>query len=152
VRRFFALILGLAAVGARAEVAVEVGSGINATNAQLVLAGLRLPASPLFGKQSYFELNAGGWDGPTGTALVGAARGVELGGERLRFAGSVGVSLISQTSEVLGSAFQFYEQVQLRYRFHRTDVGTFYRHWSNASVKQPNYGADFAGIVTSFRW
>ena len=146
------MILGLATFGARAEVAVEVGSGINATDAQLVLAGLRLPASPLFGKQSYFELNAGGWDGPTGTALVGAARGVETGGERLRFAGAVGVSLISQTSTVLGSAFQFYEQLQLRYRFHRTDVGAFYRHWSNASVKEPNYGADFAGIVTSFRW
>jgi hypothetical protein len=149
------LLFALAATvsPAQAELSVSVGNGLNTTNGSLILAGLRFSANPLFGKTSYYELNAGGWDGDYGTALVSGARGIEFGGERWRVGGSVGVSLISNTSAALGSAFQFTEHVQVSYRLGRTsELGAFYRHWSNASLKEPNLGVDFAGFITSYRW
>lgn len=145
-------LLALMASPARAELAVSVGNGLNATSGSLILAGMRFSANPLFGKRSYYELSAGGWDGVYGTALISGARGIEFGGERWRVGGSFGVSLISDTSAALGSAFQFTEHVQVAYRLRRSEMGAFYRHWSNASLKEPNLGVDFAGLIATYRW
>jgi len=59
---------------------------------------------------------------------------------------STGVSLISETSEMLSTAFRFYEQAMVRKQFGNHGIALSYRHWSNAYIRRSNYGMDFLGV------
>jgi len=84
--------------------------------------------------------------------VVGVARGLQWDRENLHVRLSTGVSLISETSEMLSTAFQFYEQAMVRKQFGNHGIALSYRHWSNAYIKRPNYGMDFLGVQMDLHW
>ena len=145
-RALGALILTLLATTARADVTVEVATGLGYTNSNLLLLGLMRPAAPVFGIESYTHYNVGAWDGRRAAQVIGVAKGLQwrFSNSEIRF--SVGGSLISETSSRLGSVFEFYEQVLFQQRIARLDIALSYRHWSNANLKPPNLGVDFVGL------
>ncbi|MEE9595841.1 MAG: acyloxyacyl hydrolase [Acidiferrobacterales bacterium] len=57
-----------------------------------------------------------------------------------------------ETSEMLSTAFQFYEQAMARRQFGNHGIALSYRHWSNAYIKRPNYGMDFLGVQMDLNW
>ena len=147
--RYGLLILGLFYIhSAQAEMTMEVGGGaFDTKNANLLLLGITVPANQFLGLKSYHQLNVGGWDGPRGASLAGVAKGVQWdfgGGTYVRL--SSGPSLISNTSDRLSTAFQFYEQFMIRHEAKGMNIALSYRHWSNAFIKTPNFGMDFIGF------
>lgn len=146
-----ALLLWMPAT--HADIGVEIGTGVHRTeDTTLLLLDLTRPASSLFGQDSYWQFNAGGWSGEHATSLVGVARGLEWDRETFHVRLSAGISLISETSEMLSTALQFYEQAMVRKQFGNHGVALSYRHWSNGYIKRPNHGMDFLGIETDFHW
>ncbi len=137
---------------ARAELSIEVGAGVFYTESTLVLLGLTQPANSLFGVHSYWQYNAGGWDGRRETSLMGLARGLEWRLPRTRLRLSSGASYISSTNGRLSSNFEFYEQFLIQRRIADTNVALSYRHWSNANIRQPNLGMDFVGLQVEKTW
>lgn len=136
-----------------ADVSVEIATGVhNTEDTILVLFDLTRPADPLFGQESYWQLNVGGWSGDYEAGVVGVARGLQWDRENLHVRLSVGASLISETSEMLSTAFQFYEQAMVRGRFGNHGIALSYRHWSNAYIKRPNHGMDFIGVEMDLHW
>ena len=130
-----------------ADVSVEIATGVHRSeDTTLLLLDLTRPADPLFGQKSYWQFNAGGWTGDHEASVVGVARGLQWDREDFHVRLSVGASLISDTSEMLSTAFQFYEQAMVRRQFGNHGIALSYRHWSNAYIKRPNYGMDFLGI------
>ncbi len=136
-----------------AEISVEIATGVhNTEDTTLLLLDLTRPADPLFGRESYWQFNTGGWSGDHKASVVGVARGLQWDRENLYARVSVGASLISETSEMLSTAFQFYEQVMVRRQFGNHGIALSYRHWSNAYIKRPNHGMDFLGIELDLNW
>jgi hypothetical protein len=136
-----------------ANMGVEVATGVHHTeDATLLLLDLTRPANALFGQTSYWQLNAGGWSGEHKASVVGVARGLQWDSKNVRVRLSAGVSLISETSEMLSTAFQFYEQAMVRRQFGNHGIALSYRHWSNGYIKHPNYGMDFLGIQMDLNW
>ena len=136
-----------------ADISVEIATGVHHTeDATLLLLDLTRPADPLFGQTSYWQFNAGGWSGEHEASVVGVARGLQWGRENFHVRLSAGVSLISETSEMLSTAFQFYEQAMVRRQFGDHGIALSYRHWSNGYIKRPNYGMDFLGIQMDLNW
>jgi len=138
---------------ANAQVTVEVDPGVmHATDATLVLLGFTVPAEPLFGTDSYYQFNAGGWTGSTSAYLIGVARGLQWDFKRTTVRLSLGASLISDTSELLSTPFEFYEQFLIERHIRGLDLGLSYRHWSNAGLKTPNVGMNFLGLQIQVTW
>jgi len=130
-----------------ADVTMEVGSGSFYTkDTNLVLLGATTPADPFLGMKSYHQFNAGGWTGPRNAYLAGMAKGLQWDFANTYVRLSTGGSLISNTSDRLSTAFQFYEQFMVRYNAKGLNIALSYRHWSNAYIKEPNYGMDFLGL------
>lgn len=138
--------------GACAETLIEIGTGLNSADSHLVLIGIAVPAAPLFNTTSYYQFDAGGWSGPRHSLTAGVARGLEweFGDKVLRF--SLGASLISDTSDRLSTAFEFYEQLMLRKDVGGFSVALSYRHWSNGRIKRPNVGMNFIGVQIAVEW
>jgi hypothetical protein len=137
----------------QAAISVEVATGVHRTeDATLLLLDLTRPADPLFGQKSYWQFNAGGWSGDHKSGVLGVARGLQWDRENLHVRLSAGASLISETSEMLSTSFQFYEQAMVRTEFGNHGIALSYRHWSNAYIKRPNYGMDFLGLEVDFNW
>ena len=136
-----------------ADISVEIATGIRHTeDATLLLLDLTRPADLLFGQRSYWQFNAGGWSGEHEASVVGVARGLQWDRENLHVRLSTGVSLISETSEMLSTAFRFYEQAMVRKQFGNHGIALSYRHWSNTYIKRPNYGMDFLGVQMDLHW
>jgi len=136
-----------------ADITLEIAAGVHRTDdATLLLLDLTRPANPLFGQTSYWQFNAGGWTGDHEASVVGVARGLQWDRENLYARLSVGASLISETSEMLSTAFQFYEQAMVRRQFGNHGIALSYRHWSNAYIKRPNHGMDFLGVEIDLNW
>jgi hypothetical protein len=80
--------------------------------------------------------------------------GPGVSGAQLFIEAGVGVRLLSATrineDRGLGSAFQFGETGGLGISFgehHRYEVGAYVQHVSNGSIKQPNNGLTYYGVV-----
>ncbi len=130
-----------------ADMTVEVGAGTFYTkDTNLLFLGVTEPTSPFMGLNSYYQINLGGWTGPRSASVVGIAKGVQwdFGPAYVRL--SSGPSLISNTSDRLSTAFEFYEQLMARYEAKGLNIALSYRHWSNAYMKEPNRGMDFLGF------
>ena len=135
------------------EISMEVGTGIrNTESTNLYLLGVTVPARPLFDTKSYVQYNAGGWDGPNKSSLVGIARGLQWNNKNTRVRLSTGGSFISDTSNRLSTSFQFYEQFMIEHKSGNSTVALSYRHWSNAYMKLPNLGMDFLGLQVKTRF
>lgn len=136
------------------EFTLELGEGINHTReTELLLLGVTKPTSPVFGVDTYTQLNIGGWVGRYESVTIGAAKGLQWrwGGTRLR--ASLGASLISHTEDDrLSTAFQFYEQLAIQRQFGTFGLALSFRHWSNARIKQPNGGMNFLGLELEHHW
>jgi hypothetical protein len=129
------------------DMAMEIGSGTFYTkDTNLLLVGITAPADPFLGTNSYHQLNIGGWTGPRNASVVGVAKGLQWDFAHTYVRLSTGGSLISNTSDRLSTAFQFYEQFMIRYNAKGLNIALSYRHWSNANIKEPNYGMDFLGL------
>jgi hypothetical protein len=152
--KFIVFIIALLCLcSANAQVTVEVDPGVNqAKDATLLLLGFTTPAEPLFGINSYYQFNAGGWTGSEGAYSVGVARGLQWDFSRITIRLSVGASLISNTSELLSTPFEFYEQFLIERHVRGLDLGLSYRHWSNAGIKTPNVGMNFIGVQVKAMW
>lgn len=138
---------------ANAEISVEFARGIRYTDdTSLVLLDITRPTRPLFHQKSYYQFNLGAWDGARRASVVGIARGLQWGSENSYIRVSAGASLISNTSDRLSTALQFYEQAMLRKQLGRYGIALSYRHWSNANIRKPNYGMDFLGVQADFNW
>jgi hypothetical protein len=138
---------------ANAQVTVEVDHGfMQSTDADLVLLGFTVPAEPLFGSNSYYQFNIGGWTGPRNASVVGAARGLQWDFRHTMVRLSLGASLISNTSDLLSTPFEFYEQFLIERHIRGLDLGLSYRHWSNAGLKSPNVGMNFLGLQIQVTW
>jgi len=138
---------------AEQDLSLELGTGVLYTdNSSLLMLGLERDDGWLFGLRSYITTNVGAWSGDLGAANVGLAKGVtwNMGGWGYRL--SSGVSLISNTSTHLSTAFQFYEQFLVSTSIAGHPVALSYRHWSNGNIKKPNYGVDFLGLETRMTW
>jgi hypothetical protein len=148
-----ALLIWTPAAYADADVSLEIATGVHRTeDSTLFLFDLTRPANALLGQNSYWQFNAGGWSGDYEAGVVGVARGLQWDREDFHARLSVGVSLISETSEMLSTAFQFYEQAMVRKGFGSHGIALSYRHWSNAYIKRPNRGMDFLGIEMDLNW
>lgn len=151
------MIAGLLWAGvatAQPELTLEAATGVFFNKeSNLLLLGVTAPARSFLRQKSYHQLNIGGWDGPRSAALVGVSKGLQWNLPKTILRVSTGVSLVSQTSDRLSTAFQFYEQFMINFRLSKSaTIGLSYRHWSNANIKLPNYGMDFAGIQTELKW
>lgn len=152
------LVLGLlTALGisasARAQMTVEVGTAAFETqNSNLILMGYTVPAKDVLGIDSYWQYNAGVWEGRRNASVFGLARGLEwrLGNTRLRL--STGPSFISETNDRVSTPLEFYEQLLIEQRIANVNLALSYRHWSNADFKSPNLGMDFVGVQISQQW
>jgi len=138
---------------ANAQVTIEIDPGVmHDTDATLVLLGFTIPAEPLFGSDSYYQFNAGGWNGSRSAYSIGVARGLQWDVSRTTIRLSLGVSLISNTSDLLSTTFEFYEQFMIQRHIGGVDLGLSYRHWSNARIKTPNVGMNFLGLQIQTTW
>lgn len=138
---------------ADAQMTVEVGTAAFETqNSSLILMGYTLPAKDVLGIDSYWQYNAGVWEGRRAASVFGLARGLEwrFGDTRLRL--STGPSFISETNDRVSTPIEFYEQLLIEQRIANVNVALSYRHWSNADFKSPNLGMDFVGIQISQQW
>src|SRR5216684_36750 len=132
---------------AQAEMTMEVGGGTFYTkDTNLLLLGITVPDNHFLGLNSYHQFNVGGWTGPRSASVAGVAKGLQWDFGRTYLRLSSGPSLISNTSDRLSTAFQFYEQFMVRHEAKGLDFALTYRHWSNAFIKAPNYGMDFLGF------
>lgn len=136
------------------KLTVEIGGGLNNTrNSELVLLGLMYDNAPLFGIDSYTQVNLGGWRGRTEAATVGVAKGLRWQWGDTRVHASLGGSLVSDTDDAqLSTAFQFYEQLAVQRQFGDIGAALSYRHWSNGGIKKPNGGMNFLGVEFAYRW
>lgn len=136
------------------ELTFELATGVNHTrDTELLLIGVTRPTSPVFGVDTYTQLNVGGWTGRYESATIGAAKGLQWHWRATRLRASLGASLISDTEEDrLSTAFQFYEQFALQRPIGNVAVALSYRHWSNARIKLPNGGMNFLGLELEYRW
>lgn len=151
--RAFVLVALFWASIAHAEFSIEFATGVHHTDdANLLLVDFTRSARPLFGQSSYWQYNAGAWSGSRRAYIIGIARGLQWDKRNWHFRLSTGVSLISNTSDMLSTAFQFYEQVMAQRRVGNHGVALSYRHWSNANIKRPNYGMDFLGVQVDINW
>ena len=138
---------------ANAQVTIEIGTSFtHSQNANLVLVGVTTPAKRLFGSDSYYQFNAGGWTGSSSAYLIGVARGLQWDFSHATMRLSLGGSLISNTSDSLSTSFEFYEQLLIQRHIGGVDLGLSYRHWSNAGIKTPNVGMNFIGVQVKATW
>ena len=150
----FAGLLWVSVASAQPEIILEAATGVFYNKeSNLLLLGVTTPARPFLKQKSYHQLNIGGWDGPRSATFVGFSKGFQWDLPNTTLRVSTGASLISQTSDRLSTAFQFYEQFMINFRLSKSaSLGLSYRHWSNANIKLPNDGMDFAGIQTELKW
>lgn len=153
--RLASLMLGLVLFNQQVDAGMnlEVAAGINGSrSSRLVLLSVAREAGTLMGLPSYQTLDLGGWDGRYDAAVAGVAQGLRLPAGRTLVEFSLGGGYVSQTSDRLATAFEFYEQLTLRREIIGIDMAVSYRHWSNAGLRQPNRGMDFVGFVVTRRW
>jgi len=153
--KFIVFIVALSCLcSAKAQVTVEIDPGVKqATDTTLLLLGFTIPAEPLFGTDSYYQFNAGGWTGEKSAYSIGVARGLQWDlGRRTTMRVSLGGSLISNTSDLVSTPFEFYEQFLIERRIRGLDLGLSFRHWSNAGIKKPNVGMNFIGLQIQAMW
>ena len=147
-------LLWAGVASAQPEVTLEAATGVFYNKeSKLLLLGVTTPERSFLNQKSYHQLNIGGGDGPRSATFVGFSKGLQwdLPTKFLRV--STGASLVSQTSDRLSTAFQFYEQFMINFRLSKSaTLGFSYRHWSNANIKRPNFGMDFAGIQMQLKW
>ena len=150
----FACLLWAGVASAQPEITLEAATGVFYNKeSNLLLLGITAPAGSFLNQKSYHQLNIGGWDGPRSAALIGFSKGLQWDFSKTILRVSTGASLVSQTSDRLSTAFQFYEQFMINFRLSKSaTIGFSYRHWSNANIKRPNFGMDFAGIQTQLKW
>jgi hypothetical protein len=150
---FVILFFASGAQAASWEKSLELSAGVFFNEgSNLVLLGVSKQAKDLLGQRSYWQLNAGFWGGEYNANLLGIARGVQLGTRKTFVRLSSGVCLISKVSDRLSTNFQFYEQLMVYRRLGAVGLGLSYRHWSNGSIKMPNWGMDFAGAQLDLNW
>ena len=155
--RWIGLLAGflwVSAASASPDITFEAANGIFYNKeSNLVLLGVTVPADPFLNQKSYHQFNVGRWDGPCAASFIGLSKGLQWDFENTFVRLSTGGSLISDTSYRLSTAFQFYEQFMINFSFNKSStIGLSYRHWSNAYIKEPNFGMDFAGVQVQLRW
>lgn len=141
-------------IPAQPDLSLEISPGaFYNRESNLVLLGYTEPAPTLWGEKSFRQFNLGAWDGPGSASIIGFSRGIQWdqgNGSFIRV--STGTSLISATGVRLSTAFQFYEQFMIQKNIGNLSFSLSYRHWSNASIKRPNYGMDFLGGHVEYSW
>ena len=155
--RWIGLFVGLlwfSAASATPELSLETGAGIFYNKeSNLVLLGVTEPAPRFLNQKSYHQFNIGHWDGPCAASFIGLSKGLQWDFDNSFVRLSTGGSLISDTSYRLSTAFQFYEQFMINFSFDKSStIGLSYRHWSNAYIKEPNFGMDFVGVQVQLKW
>jgi len=135
------------------EPVAEVGLGVFYNrNDNLVMVGGREDAGEFLGQPTYQQVDLGHWQGPNSATFIGYAKGFRFGSQSSQFRVSTGASLISDTGDRLSTGFQFYEQFMLYKELGNVELSISYRHWSNAGIKLPNWGMDFASARIIINW
>lgn len=136
------------------ELTVEFAAGVNhSRETELLLLGVTRPTAPVFGVDTYVQLNVGGWVGRHEAATLGAAKGLQWHWGPTRLRASLGASLISDTDDDrLSTAFQFYEQFSVQQPVGKLGIALSFRHWSNGRIKLPNGGMNFFGLELEHHW
>lgn len=135
------------------EPVAELGLGVFYNrDDKLIMVGGRKDAGEFLGQATYQQLDLGHWQGPNSASFIGFAKGFKFGGKAGLFRVSTGTSLISDTGDRLSTGFQFYEQFMLYKELGNIELSLSYRHWSNAGIKLPNWGMDFASARIIINW
>jgi len=126
---------------ADSNLALRMGSGIANTEKSAIYS---IGYEETFVDHFLYKIDAGAWTdnqperngAPYGSVGLGPRLG-SLKGFNLQIVGSVAIA--GYTDSLLGSNFQFTEELTLGYG----PVGFGYKHFSNAGIIRPNIGRDY---------
>ena len=130
-------------------ISLESGIGVHHSgNTEAVFLRYQTDAPLLLGLEGYYEASLGAWNGPNHAGAIGISRGIQwFWDEKGYLAGSAGVGYINETTDNLGTRFQFLFRAALGLRGDQYDFSLGYVHYSNGKYffgwDGPNYGENY---------
>lgn len=128
---------------------LEAGIGVHHSgNSEAVFLRYQIDAPLLLGLDGYYEASLGAWNGSNRAGSIGISRGVQwFWGEMGYLAGSAGMAYLTETTDNLGTRFQFLFRAALGRRGDQYDFSLGYVHYSNGKYffgwDGPNYGENY---------
>lgn len=131
------------------RVSIEMGQSPD-ENQNIFLVNYDSPKLSLI-DNGYMEFSLGYWGSKREAFISGISHGYRLE-DRFFFDAAIGVFAASETSKNISSALNFGSKIGIGYRKGNFDIGLYYRHFSNAGIKDPNEGEDFITLNVSYRY
>ena len=139
---------------------IAAGQGnISSQGSSALFLSYRKDAPTLFQRQSLYDLTLASWSGSRQNNALTLARELrwKLPQESF-FAGSLGLGLVSRTTDHLGTHGQFIARLAFGRRFGQYELSIGETHYSNGKTALqldwdgPNHGEDFLSLMLARQW
>lgn len=147
--------LGAAPVHADMLAAAAGGGNLKTHHSNAVFLTYLKDAPKLFNRESHYDFTLGYWTGPTSNTALTLARDMrwQLAPPSYYFAGTLGIGLVSHTTDHLGTNQQFIIRLAFGRKFGKYDLSVGETHYSNGKYvlflpwHGPNTGEDFLTLM-----